>query len=74
MEYVRSFPTWSQILKPPEQVRGETIRALVQTIARGRSANERRGESIRRSFSLLFIGLVLVAGQGATLAITEVVA
>jgi hypothetical protein len=74
MEYVRSFPTWSEVLKRPEQVRGETMRGLIETIGRGRWTNERKSVSIRRSFSLLFLGLVLVAGQGATLAIMDVIA
>jgi hypothetical protein len=73
IEYVRRFPTGSEVLKRPEQVRGETMRTLVETIARGRSTNERKVESIRRSFSLLLVGLLLVAGEGATLGINEVV-
>jgi hypothetical protein len=73
LEYVRRFPTWSEILKPPEQVRGETMRILIETIARGRATNERKVESIQRSFLLLLLGLVLVAGEGATLGFKQVI-
>lgn len=67
IDYVRRFPTWAEILKPPEQVRGETMRMLVETIARGRATNERKVESIHRSFSLLLVGLALVASEGLPL-------
>jgi hypothetical protein len=73
VEYVKRFPTWSEILKPPEQVRGETMRTLVQSIARERTTNDGKVASIHRSFSLLLIGLVLVAGEGATLVIKDAI-
>ena len=73
IEYLRRFPTWGEILKPPDQVRGETMRTLVQSIARERATNDRKIESIHRSFSLLLIGLALVAGEGTTLVINEAV-
>ncbi len=37
--YLRRFPTWGEILKPPERVRGETMRTLVEAIARERVTN-----------------------------------
>jgi hypothetical protein len=73
MEYMRRLPSWSEILKPPEQMRGELMKMLIETIARGRSTNEQRANSIRRSFSLLLVGLVLVAGEGATLGMKEAI-
>ena len=72
IDYVGRFPTWGEILKPPEQVRGETMRTLIEAIARERATNERKVRSIRRSFSLLLVGLVLVVAEGATLGIKEV--
>ncbi len=42
MAYIRRLPTWSEILKQPEQVRGETMRGLVEAIAIERSLNKRR--------------------------------
>jgi hypothetical protein len=44
-----------------------------ESIARERVTNDRKVESIRRSFSLLIIGLVLVSAEGATLAISEAI-
>ena len=40
IDYLRRFPTWSEVLTPPEQVRGETMRGLVEAIARERVAND----------------------------------
>ena len=72
LAYLARFPTWGEILKPPDQVRGETMRTLIETIARERATNQRKIRSIRWSFLLLTAGLVLVTTQGATLAISEV--
>lgn len=72
MAYLRRFPTWGEILKPPEQVRGETMRTLVESIARERSTNEKKARWIRRSFVLLLIGLGFVALEGVTLGVDEV--
>jgi hypothetical protein len=74
LAYVKRFPTWGEILKPPGQVRGETMRTLIETIVRERATNKRKVDAIRRSFSLLLAGLVLVAAEGATLAIEQVIA
>lgn len=48
MERVRRFPDWAEVTKPPEQVRGETMRVLVRAIARERAAN---GQKTRRAHS-----------------------
>jgi hypothetical protein len=71
MEYLRRFPTWSEILKPPEQVRGETMRGLVAAIGRERRANAVKAQSVRWAFVCLAVGLALIAIEAATLAITE---
>lgn len=71
-EYVRRLPTWSEILKPPEQTQGEIVRTLAEVIVRERETNRLKVELIGWSFALLQIGLVLVAVEGATLAVTEV--
>jgi len=73
LSYVGHFPTWRELLKPPEQVRGETMRTLVQSIAHERATNERKVATIHRSFILLFVGLVLVTVEGATLAVSEAI-
>jgi hypothetical protein len=71
--YLRRFPTWGEILKTPDQVRGETMRTLVETIVRERATNQRKVASIRWSFLSLVAGLLLVTAQGATLALHEVI-
>lgn len=70
--YLSRFPTWQEIRKPPEQVRGETMRTLVEAIARERSTSDKKLSSLRWSFRLLLLGLVVVAVEGATLALEEV--
>lgn len=34
--YLERFATWGEILKPPERVQGDTIRTLVEAVARER--------------------------------------
>jgi hypothetical protein len=70
--YLERFPTWAEVRKPPEAVRGTTMRGLIETIARERQLNDRKASLIRASLVLLFVGLVLIALEGATLAIDEV--
>lgn len=72
MEYVRRFPTWAEILKRPEQVRGETMQGLVEAVAAERRANTAKVRSIRWSLGLLFVGLVFIAVEAATLGANEV--
>jgi hypothetical protein len=71
MEYIRRLPTWSEILKPPEQVRGDAMRGLVEAIAVERATNKGKLKSIRWSLRLLFVGLVLIAVEAATLGVHE---
>lgn len=66
--YLRRFPTWSEIRKTPEAVRGETMRGLIQAIARERDANDRKAQLVKSAFVFLLIGLLLIAGEAATLA------
>jgi hypothetical protein len=72
MAYVRRLPTWSKILEQPEQVRGETMRGLVEAIEVERDTNSRKARSIRWSLRLLFAGLVLIAVAAVTLGVSEV--
>lgn len=65
--YLKQFAMWSEIRKPPEQVRGETMRSLIEVIARERELNDGKAEQIRVAFLLLFAGLVLLAAEAATL-------
>jgi hypothetical protein len=67
MEYVRRFSTRTEAAKPPEQVRGETIRTLVAAIARERAANSRKTPRAKTAFALLLAGLALIALGGSTL-------
>jgi hypothetical protein len=74
MEYVRRFPKWSEIRKPPEVVRGETMRTLIEAIARERAANEEKTRRVRLAYALLLAGLALVSLGGSTLTVWQVIA
>lgn len=67
MERLRHFPTSSEVTKPPEQVRGETMSALVEAIARERAANGQKTRRVRAAFALMLAGLALIALGGSTL-------
>src|SRR5205823_14168901 len=70
--YLKRFPTWAEIRKAPEQVRGETMRGLVKAVAREREANDHKAGWVRWAFLLLLIGLVLIAVEAGTLAVRMV--
>lgn len=67
MDYLRRFPTWGEILKPVEQVQGETMQGVIAAIARERRENDRKGAVIRAAFLALLIGLLLIAAEAAML-------
>lgn len=71
VEYIRRFPMWSEILKPPEQVRGETMKSLIEALARERRANRDKSRSVRRAFQLLLVGLAFVVLQASILGAKE---
>jgi hypothetical protein len=71
--YLERFPTWGEIRKSPDQVRGTTMRGLVQAIAFERDTNVGKAAAVRRSFALLVAGLALVGVEAVTLAAKEVV-
>jgi hypothetical protein len=66
-EYLRRFPTWSEILKPPARVRGETLRTVIENVVAERSFNEIKLRRVRVAFLLLAVGVALVALGGVTL-------
>jgi hypothetical protein len=72
MTYLRRFPTWAEIRKPPQQVRGDTMKGLVEAVAREREANDRKAFWLRWAFSLLVVGLSLIAIEASTLAVKTV--
>lgn len=69
--YVRSFPSWTEVSKPPEQVKGELMRTLVEALVRERTVSEGKLGWLRRSFALLAAGLCLIAVEASTLALEE---
>ena len=69
MDYIRRFPTWSQIFEPPEVVRGETMQGLIVALASERDLNRAKAEHVRRAFIALGVGLLLVAAEATTLAV-----
>lgn len=72
LEYLERLPTWSVILRAPEEARGETARGVIGSIAVERRTNDRKVGWIRRAFWLLAVGLSLISVEGATLAAIEV--
>jgi hypothetical protein len=72
ISYLRGFPTWSEILKPPEQVRGETMRGLAEAIARERDVNARKAKHVRVALLLLMAGLGAVVLEGLILGSREI--
>jgi hypothetical protein len=69
MEYLRRFPDWSEIRKPPERTRGEVMAALLRALARERSLNRTKIRLVRLAFVCLFVGLGLMTLQAAILAL-----
>ena len=72
LEYLERLPTWSVILRPPEEARGETARGVIASIAVERRTNDRKVDRIRYALWLLAVGLSLISVEGATLAAIEV--
>jgi hypothetical protein len=72
LDYLRRFPKWSEILKPPEQVRGEVMRGLVEALARERTLNRDKARRVRQAFKCLFFGLLFVTAEAAILAFERV--
>jgi hypothetical protein len=70
--YIRRFPTWREVSKPPEQVRGEMMRTLVEAIVAERVVSDGKLAWLRRSLALLLVGLAFLGAVGATLAVEEV--
>lgn len=66
--YLERLSAWPETWKPPEQVRGETLRALTRSAARERRANDAKTRTLRSALVLLVAGLVLIALEAATLA------
>jgi hypothetical protein len=72
IDYLRRFLTWSEILKAPEQVRGETMRGLIEAIAREREANDSKARLVRGAYLALAAALVLAIAEAVTLGWNEV--
>ena len=72
MAYLDRFPNWSEILKPPETVQGETMAGLIEAVAKERSINRLKAHDVRRAFLFLLGGLALVLIEGVTLVVVEV--
>jgi anti-sigma-K factor RskA len=56
----------------PEQVRGETMRGLVEAIARERAANDGKARLVRWAYLALAAALVLTIAEAVTLGLNEV--
>ncbi len=67
IDYLRRFPTWSEIVKAPEQVRGETMRTLIRAIAREREGNDAKARLVGWAYIALAAALVLTIAEAVTL-------
>ena len=72
LAYLRQFPTWRETMKRPETVRGETMRGVIEALARERRANDRKVRLVKSAYTLLIAALFLVAVQAVTLAVEDV--
>ncbi len=72
LEYLERLPTWSVVLRSPEDARGEAVRGVIESIARERKTNDVKAGQIKWAFRLLLAGLALISVEAATLAATEV--
>jgi hypothetical protein len=70
--YLQRFPMWSEVLKPAEQVRGETMKGLVEAIAREREINRRKALHVRHALVLLLAGLAVIVLEALILGVDEI--
>jgi hypothetical protein len=67
--YLARFPTWSEIVKAPEEVQGEAMRGLIDGCERDRELNHRNAQRVFAGFILLAVGLFAVALEAMIVAI-----
>lgn len=67
MARLERFPKWSEILKSPEQVRGDMMEILLEALADERGRNGSRARDVRAAFGLLLIGLLFVVLEASIL-------
>jgi hypothetical protein len=65
--FVEGLGTWREVRKPPEVVRGEALRGVVDEAPRERRVNDRKTRLLRIALLLLLSGVVLIALDGLTL-------
>jgi hypothetical protein len=63
--FLRRFTTWSESLRSPEDVRGETMAGLIEAIARERVLNRQKTFMVRAALLLLLAGLASIAVDAA---------
>jgi hypothetical protein len=68
MAYLERFPKWSEIQKPPEQVRGDTMTGVIAAIAHERRVNAFKARDVRLAYVLLLGGLLAVSLEASILA------
>ena len=65
MAYLERFTKWSELLRRPEEVRGDVMKTLLEAIARERKTNRRKATAVRWSFLILASGLAFTAADAA---------
>jgi hypothetical protein len=61
--YIRALPSWGEVSKSPDQVRGETMQGLVRMVERERAINHRNARQTFLAFVLLFFGLLFMTAE-----------
>ena len=72
ISYIERFTTFDNVLRPPADVRGETMESLIEVIARERSLNDLKTQWLRLSLAFLVTGLTLISAEGVILGIERV--
>jgi hypothetical protein len=72
LDYVRRFPRWGEIARPPEDVRGETMLTLIAALTSELSINDDKIRLVKGAYVSLAAALVLIAAQSVTLAAAQI--
>jgi hypothetical protein len=73
LDYLKRFPQWGEILKRPEEVRGDTMVGLIEAITIERAVNDHKLRLVKTAYVALAVALVVIAAQAVTLAASQVV-
>jgi hypothetical protein len=67
LAFIEGLPTWREVRKPPDAVKGEALWGVVEMVGRERRINGRKTRLVRLALILLLSGVLLIALEGLTL-------